>query len=90
MEFNRQLFVETLLAIIITISAYLILQHSSHPARTDLIIEGLLFTIAGTVGLRGYLGKSRNETKLFHRFELFYFLTYSVVAIACIMGIIYL
>ena len=90
MEFNRQLFLEILLAIIITISAYLILQNSTHPARTDLIIEGLLFTIAGIVGLRGYLGESRNKTKLFHRFELFYFLTYSVVAIACIMGIIYL
>lgn len=82
--------VQMMVALVFTLAAYAILKFTNEPARIDLIIEGLLFTFAGIIGFRGYFGKSDVGTKRFRRFELFYGLTYSVVAIACILGITYL
>jgi hypothetical protein len=82
-------FVQIIVAFAFTLSAYAILKASDHPALVDLIVEGGIFAIAGMIGLRGFLGKSNSRTKHFHRFELFYGLTYSIVAISSILGIIY-
>lgn len=81
---------QVILAIALTMLAYAILKVSGCPARVDLIVEGLLFTFAGFIGLKGFFKSGIKTTRNFRRFELFYGLTYSVVAIACIVGISYL
>lgn len=81
---------QIMVALAFTLAAFAILKFTKHPARVDLIIEGLLFFFAGIIGFRGYFIKSDIRTKHFRRFELFYGLTYLIVAIACIFGITYL
>ena len=78
-----------IVAIIFVGLAYTILSFSSHPAKTDLITEGLLFLFAGFIGFRGYRNKTGRKTKQFRKFELFYGLTYSIVAIACVLGVVF-
>jgi hypothetical protein len=85
-NFNLQIIV----SFAFTLVAYIVLNTVNHPARVDLIIEGMLFTFAGIIGFRGLFRKPEIHNKHFKRFELFYGLTYSVVAIACMLGIIYL
>ncbi|PKP40628.1 MAG: hypothetical protein CVT95_13365, partial [Bacteroidetes bacterium HGW-Bacteroidetes-12] len=81
--------IQIIVSLAFTLAAYAILKTANHPAQVDLIIEGVVFTVAGIIGLRGFFSKSNSRTKLFHRFELFYGLTYSIVAISCFLGITY-
>lgn len=68
---------------------YFVLKQSSHPSVMDLMVEGTLFLITGLIGFRGLIQRNEKETRDFRRFELFFGLTYSIVTIACIMGIIF-
>ncbi len=79
-----------LIAIAVAGGLYIALNITGIPSRIDLIVEALLFSFAGTVGLGAYLRKSGRETRRFRKFELFYGLTYSVVAISSLLGIFFL
>lgn len=89
MKSNQTFRLQLLFSTLLVIAAYVLLKKSPHPAKMDLIIEGVLFLFAGTIGFRGFLSRNSRKSKDFRRFELFYGLTYSVVTIACIMGLVF-
>lgn len=90
MKTKNQMSLQLLIVLIIVTGAYALLKNSGHPAKIDLIIEGALFLFAGLVGIRGIIQKTGKETRLFRRFEGFYAFTYIIVAMACMLGIIFL
>lgn len=89
MKSNKTFLLQIMLSAFLVIAGYVLLRNTAHPEKIDLIIEGGLFLVAGTIGFRGFLHRSNSKTKNFRRFELFYGLTYSIVSIACIMGIVF-
>lgn len=89
MKPNKTFRLQLMFSTLLVIAAYVLLRKSAHPAKIDLIIEGVLFLFAGTIGFRGFLNRNNRKSKDFRRFEVFYGLTYSVVTIACIMGIVF-
>ncbi len=89
MKSNKTFRLQLLYSALLVTAAYVLLKNSAHPAKMDLIVEGGLFLFAGAIGFRGFLNRNKRKSKDFRRFELFYGLTYSVVTIACIMGLVF-
>ena len=78
-----------LLAVSVTAIGYLLLRSVSRTGLVDMCVEFVLFSAGSIIAFNGFRKSNYAVSKNFKRFQLYFGLTYSAVAVSFLMGILY-